>query len=136
MDSTMSIVWTNGTFDILHPGHIELFKVARSLGDKVIVATDTDEKIKADKGDHKPINNLSYRVAMLEAIKYIDVVHTFGSRQQLEDLVQLYEPDILLLGDDWRDGDVVGWEHAGETRFLPRVGGYASSNTIKRIHNL
>ncbi len=136
MDSTMSIVWTNGTFDILHPGHIELFKVARSLGDKVIVATDTDEKIKKDKGFDRPINDLCYRVAMLEAIKYIDVVHTFGSRQELEDLIQLYEPDILLLGDDWRDGDVVGWEYAGETRFLPRVGGYASSNTIKRIHNL
>ena len=130
------IVWTNGTFDILHPGHIELFKVARALGNKVIVATDTDEKIKADKGDHKPINNLSYRVAMLEAIKYIDVVHTFGSRQELEDLIQLYEPDILLLGDDWRDGEVVGWEYAGETRFLPRVGGYASSNTIERIKKL
>ena len=136
MDSIMSIVWTNGTFDILHPGHIELFKVARALGDKVIVATDTDEKIKADKGDHKPVNNLCYRVAMLEAIKYIDVVHTFGNRQQLEDLIQLYEPDILLLGDDWRDGEVVGWEHAGETRFLPRVGGYASSSTIRKIKNL
>ena len=136
MDSTMTTVWTNGTFDILHPGHIELFKVARALGDKVIVATDTDEKIKADKGDHKPVNDLCYRVAMLEAIKYIDVVHTFGNRQQLEDLIQLYEPDILLLGDDWRDGDVVGWEHAGETRFLARVGGYASSKTIKKIQNL
>ena len=132
----MSIVWTNGTFDILHPGHIELFKVARSLGDKVIVATDTDEKIKKDKGFDRPVNDLCYRVAMLEAIKYIDVVHTFGSRQELEDLIQLYEPDILLLGDDWRDGDVVGWEHAGETRFLPRVGGYASSNTIERIKKL
>ena len=132
----MSIVWTNGTFDILHPGHIELFKVARSLGDKVIVATDTDEKIKNDKGDHKPINDLCYRVAMLESIKYIDVVHTFGNRKELEDLIMLYEPDILLLGDDWRHGDVVGREHAKEVRFLPRVGGYASSNTIKRIHNL
>ena len=132
----MSIVWTNGTFDILHPGHIELFKVARSLGDKVIVATDTDEKIKNDKGDHKPVNDLCYRVAMLEAIKYIDVVHTFGNRKELEDLIMLYEPDILLLGDDWRYGDVVGREHAKEVRFLPRVGGYASSNTIKRIHNL
>ena len=131
-----NIVWTNGTFDILHPGHIELFKVARSLGDKVIVATDTDEKIKKDKGFDRPINDLCYRVAMLEAIKYIDVVHTFGNRQQLEDLIQLYEPDILLLGDDWRDGEVVGWEHAGETRFLPRVGGYASSNTIERIKKL
>ena len=132
----MSIVWTNGTFDILHPGHIQLFKVARSLGDKVIVATDTDAKIKNDKGDHKPVNDLKYRVAMLEAIKYIDVVLTFNDRKELEGLIQLYKPDILILGDDWRYGDVVGREHAKEVRFLPRVGGYASSNTIKRIHNL
>ncbi len=130
------IVWCNGTFDILHPGHIELFKVARTLGNKVIVATDTDEKIKKDKGNHRPINNLAYRVAMLEAIRYIDVVHTFGDRQELEDLIELYQPDILLLGDDWRDGDVVGWEHAGEVRHLPRVGEYASSKTIERIKNL
>jgi len=132
----MSIVWTNGTFDILHPGHIELFKVARALGDKVIVATDTDEKIKNDKGDHRPVNDLCYRVAMLEAIKYIDVVHTFGSRQVLDDLIELYHPDILLLGDDWRDGEVVGAEFAKEVRFLPRVGGYASSSTISKIKNL
>ena len=131
-----NIVWTNGTFDILHPGHIELFKVARSLGDKVIVATDTDEKIKKDKGFDRPVNDLRYRVAMLEAIKYIDVVLTFNTRQELEDLIQLYQPDILLLGDDWRDGEVVGWEHAGETRFFPRVGGYASSSTIRKIKNL
>tara|TARA_Y100000590_G_scaffold439099_1_gene562690 strand:+ start:497 stop:904 length:408 start_codon:yes stop_codon:yes gene_type:complete len=130
------IVWCNGTFDILHPGHIQLFKVARSLGNKVIVATDTDEKIRADKGEHRPINNLAYRVAMLEAIKYIDVVHTFGSREELEGLIEMYAPDILLLGDDWRDGDVVGWEHAMETRYLPRVGGYASSKTIERIKTL
>ena len=89
------IVWCNGTFDILHPGHIQLFKVARSLGDKVIVATDTDEKIKADKGDHRPVNDLCYRVAMLEAIKYIDVVLTFGDRQELEGLIQLYTPDTV-----------------------------------------
>ena len=130
------IVWCNGTFDILHPGHIELFKVARTLGNKVVVATDTDEKIKADKGDHRPVNDLHYRVAMLEAIKYIDVVHTFGDRAELEGLIQMYNPDILLLGDDWRYGDVVGREYAKEVRFLPRVGGYASSNTIERIKKL
>ena len=136
MDSTMSIVWTNGTFDILHPGHIELFKVARALGDKVIVATDTDEKIKKDKGFDRPMNDLCYRVAMLEAIKYIDVVLTFGDRKELEGLIQLYSPDILILGDDWRNGDVVGRKYAKEVRFLPRVGGYASSNIVKRIHSL
>ena len=132
----MSIVWTNGTFDILHPGHIQLFKVARSLGDKVIVATDTDAKIKKDKGDHKPINDLCYRVAMLEAVKYIDVVLTFGDRAELEGLIQLYNPDILLLGDDWQGGDVVGIEHAKGVRFLPRVGGYASSKTLNKMKNL
>ena len=128
------IVWCNGTFDILHPGHMQLFKVARSLGDKVIVATDTDEKIKKDKGEHRPVNDLCYRVAMLEAIKYIDVVLTFGDRQELEGLIQLYTPDILLLGDDWQGGDVVGIEHAKGVRFLPRVGGYATSNIVKRIN--
>ena len=136
MDSIMSIVWCNGTFDILHPGHIQLFKVARSLGDRVIVATDTDEKIKKDKGDDRPVNDLCYRVAMLEAIRYIDVVHTFGSREELEGLIQMYNPDILLLGDDWQGGDVVGIEHAKGVRFLPRVGGYASSKTLNKIKNL
>jgi|TARA_Y100000741_G_scaffold323268_1_gene273415 rfaE bifunctional protein nucleotidyltransferase chain/domain len=130
------IVWCNGTFDILHPGHMQLFKVARSLGDKVIVATDTDEKIKKDKGEHRPVNDLCYRVAMLEAIKYIDVVLTFGDRQELEGLIQLYTPDILLLGDDWQGGDVVGIEHAKGVRFLPRVGGYASSKTLNKMKNL
>ena len=130
------IVWCNGTFDILHPGHMQLFKVARSLGDKVIVATDTDKKIKEDKGEHRPVNDLCYRVAMLEAIKYIDVVHTFGSREELEGLIEMYAPDILLLGDDWQGGDVVGIEHAKGVRFLPRVGGYASSKTLNKMKNL
>ena len=132
----MSIVWCNGTYDILHPGHIQLFKVARSLGDRVIVATDTDEKIKKDKGFDRPVNDLCYRVAMLEAIRYIDVVHTFGSREELEGLIQMYNPDILLLGDDWQGGDVVGIEHAKGVRFLPRVGGYASSKTLNKMKNL
>ena len=132
----MKIIWCNGTFDMLHPGHIQLFKVARALGDRVIVATDTDEKIKKDKGFDRPVNDLCHRVAMLEAIKYIDVVLTFNDRAELEGLIQMYNPDILLLGDDWRYGDVVGREYAKEVRFLPRVGGYASSKTIRRIHNL
>ena len=73
---------------------------------------------------------------MLEAIKYIDVVLTFGDRQELEGLIQLYTPDILLLGNDWQGGDVVGIEHAKGVRFLPRVGGYASSKTLNKMKNL
>ena len=127
-----NIVWCNGTFDILHPGHIELFKVGASLGKKLIVATDTDEKIRKDKGAFKPVNNLCDRISMLQAIKYIDEVLYFNDRKELEGLIKLYMPDILLLGDDWKGGDVVGKEYAREVRFLPRLN-YSTTDIIKRI---
>ena len=126
------IVWCNGTFDILHPGHIELFKVGASLGNKLIVATDTDEKIRKDKGASKPVNNLCDRISLLQAIKYIDEVLYFNTREELEGLIKLYRPDILLLGDDWQGGDVVGIEHAKGVRFLPRLN-YSTTDIIKRI---
>ena len=127
-----NIVWCNGTFDILHPGHIELFKVGASLGKKLIVATDTDEKIRKDKGAFKPINNLCDRISMLQAIKYIDEVLYFNSRKELEGLIKLYMPDILLLGDDWQGGDVVGKEYARQIRFLPRLN-YSTTEIITKI---
>ena len=127
-----NIVWCNGTFDILHPGHIELFKVGASLGKKLIVATDTDEKIRKDKGAFKPVNNLCDRISMLQAIKYIDEVLYFNTREELEGLIKLYRPDILLLGDDWQGGDVVGIEYAKEARFLPRLN-YSTTDIIKKI---
>ena len=126
------IVWCNGTFDILHPGHIELFKVGASLGKKLIVATDTDEKIRKDKGASKPVNNLCDRISLLQAIKYIDEVLYFNTREELEGLIKLYRPDILLLGDDWQGGDVVGIEYAKEARFLPRLN-YSTTDIIKKI---
>ena len=127
-----NIVWCNGTFDILHPGHIELFKIGASLGKKLIVATDTDEKIRQDKGASKPINNLCDRISMLQAIKYIDEVLYFNTREELEGLIKLYMPDILLLGDDWQGGDVVGKEYARQIRFLPRLN-YSTTEIITKI---
>ena len=128
------IVWCNGTFDILHPGHIELFKVGKSLGNKLIVATDTDEKIRQDKGASKPVNSLCDRICMLQEIKYIDDVLYFGNRKELEGLIELYSPDILLLGDDWKGGDVVGRQYAKEVRFLPRLN-YSTTDIIKKIRD-
>lgn len=130
----MKTIWCNGTFDVLHPGHIELFKVAKSLGDKVIVATDSDEKIRKDKGSSRPINDICSRYAMLSAIKYIDQVLIFNDRKHLEDLIKLYSPDIILLGNDWENGDVVGREYAREVRFFPRYGGYSSTKIIEKVN--
>ena len=131
----MRIIWTNGCFDIMHPGHMELFKAAKALGDRLIVGVDTDEKVALDKGSDRPINDIYYRVAMLEAVKYIDEVHVFGSRTELEVLIEFYNPDVLIVGGDWRHGDVVGREHAKEVRFFNRIGGYSSTDLITKITN-
>ena len=71
------IIWTNGCFDVLHRGHIELFKYAKSLGTKLYVGIDSDEKIKKDKGNSRPYNNLDDRYFLLESIKYIDKIFVF-----------------------------------------------------------
>ena len=129
-------VWVNGCFDILHPGHIELFKVAKSLGDRLIVGIDDDEKVKKDKGVERPINSLFFRKTMLESIRYIDIVLPFGSRNELENLIELYSPDILLVGSDWKNGDVVGRQYAKEVRFFNRIGNHSTSNIITKINEL
>lgn len=132
----MKTIWTNGCFDILHPGHIELFKACKSLGDRLIVGIDSDEKVKNDKGPQRPINDVCSRYAMLESIKYIDQIHIFGSKEGLEELIQFYSPDILVVGGDWRDGEVVGRQYAKEVRFFNRVGGYSTTKIIERIHEV
>jgi len=128
------IIWTNGCFDLLHPGHIELFKIGKSLGDKLIIGLDSDEKVRRDKGMDRPINTFQDRKTLLESIKYIDVVVGFDTRKELENLIELYNPDILIDGGEWRD-DGVGREYAKETRFFDRIGGYSSTKTIKRCAN-
>jgi len=132
----MITVWVNGCFDILHPGHIELFKVAKSLGDRLIVGVDEDHKVKTDKGLGRPINSLFFRKTMLESIKYIDLVLPFGSRVELEQLIELYSPDLLLVGGDWRSGDVVGSQFAKEVKFFNRIGNYSTTNIIKKVHEI
>ena len=81
---TTKVIWTNGCFDVLHRGHIELFKYAKSLGDRLVVGIDTDERVKASKGETRPFNNIQDRVEMLQAIKYIDEVRVFDTDVELE----------------------------------------------------
>lgn len=132
----MKTIWCNGTFDILHPGHIELFKIAKSLGDRLIVATDSDNKIKKAKGSNRPVNNLSFRKTLLESIKYIDVVLVFDSDEELNSLIKIYSPDVMLLGSDWEGKNIVGGKYAKEIKFLPRLVEHASSSIINKITNI
>lgn len=133
------VVWCNGCYDLLHPGHIALFAAAKSLAGiegRLIVGLDSDAKIARDKGPSRPINTFADRKALLEAIKYIDLVLGFDTREELEELIQFYRPDILVDGGDWRDHEGVGREFAKETRFFNRVGGYSSSEIIRRCRDV
>ena len=125
-------VWTNGCFDILHRGHIELFKYAKSLGDELCVGIDSDEKVKLDKGSDRPINNLQDRMEMLQSIKYIDMVVSFSSTEALSNSIEWYKPDIMVIGSDWKGKKVIGQEHARRLDFFDRVGDYSTTNILEK----
>ena len=129
----MKTIWTNGTFDVLHAGHIKLFREARKLagpGGKVVVGTDSDDRIRELKGPTRPINNLFDRIDFLRAIKYIDDVVAFSSEDTLIANIKRYSPDIILIGEDYIDKRVVGGEFAKEIIYFPRYGGLSSSKII------
>jgi len=128
----MITVWTNGCFDILHRGHIELFKYAKSRGDKLIVGVDSDKKVRKDKGKDRPINSQEDRIEMLRSIKYIDEVWCFNSTKELRDTIKINKPDIMVIGSDWKGKKVIGQEHARRLDFFDRVGDYSTTKILKK----
>lgn len=129
----MKISFVNGCFDVLHPGHIELLKYARSLGDYLIVAIDSDRKVAEMKGPERPIFSQTDRSAMLASIRYVDVVHVFDTKKELEDLLESISPDIMVVGSDWKGKEVVGSQYAKAVRFFDRLGDYSTTKTIKGV---
>jgi len=129
----LKIVFVNGCFDILHPGHVKLFQHARNLGNKLIVATDSDERVKQMKGDSRPVNSQDDRKFILESIRYIDEVIIFNSEEELQGLVKMIRPAIMVVGSDWKGKEVVGSNYAKEVRFFDRIGDYSTTNIIESI---
>tara|TARA_A100001515_G_scaffold143941_1_gene146546 strand:- start:105 stop:503 length:399 start_codon:yes stop_codon:yes gene_type:complete len=128
---TTKHVWVNGCFDILHRGHLELFKYAKSFGGTVVVGIDSDSRVKSLKGDSRPINNQDDRKFMLESIKYIDKVVIFDSEARLRDLICLFQPEVMIVGSDYREKTVIGCEHAKELKFFERIGDYSTTNILE-----
>ena len=123
-------VWVNGCFDVLHRGHYELFNYAKSLGDKLAVGIDSDEKVSTDKGPDRPYNNINDRVYALQSLKAINEVYVFNSRKELKDLIENFQPDYLVVGSDWKDKDVVGGHFAKEIVYFNRIEGYSTTNIL------
>lgn len=127
---TTKIIWTNGCFAVLHRGHIELLKYAKSLGDWLVVGIDTDERVKNSKGESRPFNNIEDRVAMLESIKYVDEVVVFDTDCELEDKVLLSNADVMVVGSDYKDKEVIGSRHVQQVKFFDRIDGYSTTKIL------
>ena len=126
----MKKIWVNGCFDILHRGHYELFNYAKSLGDKLAVGIDSDDKVSIDKRPDRPYNNINDRVYALQSLKAVNEVYVFNSRKELEDLIENYQPDCLVVGSDWKDKDVVGGHFAKKIVYFNRIEGYSTTNIL------
>jgi len=130
--SAESVVWLNGCFDILHRGHIEMFKYAANLGCRLVVGTDTDERVRRLKGNSRPINKLEDRIEMLHSLKWIDEVVSFDSDEELCFWLMHYQPKYRVLGGDYKHqiDSIVGLEHSGELKFFDRHLHYSTSEIV------
>lgn len=128
-------VFVNGTFDILHLGHLALLNYAKSLGDRLFVAIDSDDRVKQLKGDTRPIHNAYQRKTMLLNLKAVDEVEIFSSNEELEMWIQQIKPSIMVVGSDWRNKTVIGSQYARRLEFFERIDEYSSTKTISNIIN-
>lgn len=128
-------VMVNGTFDILHRGHIQLLNYARSLGDELLVAIDTDRRVTELKGVGRPINNQEDRKFFLENLKAVDVVMLFDTKEQLIGIMQGWQPDIYVKGGDWKGSSSTAAKYCKQVIYYDRVGDYSTTNIIQSIAN-
>ena len=128
-------VFVNGTFDILHLGHLALLNYAKSLGDRLFVAIDSDERVKHLKGFTRPIHSAYERKVMLLNLKAVDEVEIFSSDEELEMWIKQIKPSIMVVGSDWRNKTVIGSQYAKRLEFFERIDEYSSTKTISDIAN-
>jgi len=126
------IVWVNGCFDILHPGHIKLLKHAKSLGDCLIVGIDSDNRVKKLKGNSRPFNNEEDRKLMLESLEFVDDVVIFGDNAELVASIQMNKVDIMVIGSDYKYKEVIGSYYVTKVVFFERDPGYSTTSILNR----
>jgi D-beta-D-heptose 7-phosphate kinase/D-beta-D-heptose 1-phosphate adenosyltransferase len=130
------IVFTNGCFDLLHPGHIHTLTQAKALGDVLVVGINSDTSVRRLKGERRPILNESERALLLSALEAVDYVTIFDEDTPLE-LIRLLQPQVLVKGGDWSQEAVVGKEvveaNGGKVVTIPYQPGFSTTGIIERV---
>ena len=129
----MKTIFVNGTFDILHRGHLEMLEYAASIGEHLLIALDTDRRVKELKGNSRPVNNQADRVYMMYRIKGVKSVMLFDTDEELARLIKITHPDVMVKGSDWRGKPIIGEQYCKEIKFYERVGDYSTTNIIQHI---
>jgi len=132
------VVFTNGCFDIVHRGHVEYLREAKSLGDYLVIGLNSDDSVRRLKGVSRPLQNQNDRAYVLDNLKCVDAVIIFGEDTPYE-LIKSVLPDFLVKGGDWKEEDIVGsdivTENGGKVISLKFVNSYSTTNLINKIKN-
>ena len=130
------VVFTNGCFDIVHLGHVDYLEKASQLGQKMIVALNTDKSVSQLKGPERPINNEYARARIIASLGFVDAVILFSEETPLS-AIETLVPDILVKGNDYTVDKIVGadfvLEHGGKVETIPLVAGYSTTNIVSKL---
>jgi len=132
------IVFTNGCFDIIHPGHIHILSRAKVLGDILVVGLNSTASVAALK-EGRPVNGFASRAKVLDALRFVDVVCGFGGRTPLK-LIKKVKPDIIAKGGDWKEEDVVGGSfvksYGGKVKIITYKKGFSTTEILKKARKI
>ena len=135
----LKVVFTNGCFDLLHPGHIRSLEAARSLGDVLIVGVNSDESVRALKGYNRPVIPEKERAEILASLECVDSIIIFSELTPQKVIAALL-PDVLVKGGDWPDDEIVGREEVeaagGRVARIEIVPGYSTTEILQKIRSL
>ena len=130
-----TIVFTNGCFDIIHAGHVDYLRQARTYGDHLIVAVNDDASVQRLKGKGRPVNSLSHRMTVLSALEPVDWIIPF-TEDTPERLISVIKPDVLVKGGDYKEDEIAGAnfvrKHGGEVKIIPFINDCSSSRIIDK----
>ncbi|MEZ4826181.1 MAG: D-glycero-beta-D-manno-heptose 1-phosphate adenylyltransferase [Bacteroidia bacterium] len=130
------IIFTNGCFDLIHPGHIDYLEKAANLGERLVVGLNADVSVKKLKGENRPVMGEAGRARVLAALEFVDMVILFPEETPLR-LIEMVSPDVLVKGGDYQVEEIVGYEwvkkNGGEVITIPLLSGYSTTSTIEKL---